>query len=118
MELKQLEDFESLERTQDIKRSKQLHTGLKVIKWGLVAALGYAYFRDQIWLVDIIVFSIAFALVFPLGFFDVFIQRLLEYNTQAIEQRQHQHAEEANHYFNDMHKRIEALELVIKAKNG
>ena len=65
-----------------------------------------AYFSASDWLIDILVFSVVFSLVLPLGFFAVFIQKLLEYNTQMVESRMILNANEANETFTKVFEKL------------
>mgnify|MGYP005750409087 CR=1 FL=1 len=90
----------------EIQTAMNLSGWAKFIKVALaiLVVLSYFFFKD--WLIEIIVIAVVVALIFPLGFFDVFIQKLLEYNTQTIEERQILNANEANNHFEKIYKKI------------
>lgn len=71
--------------TSDIKSAMSFVTAAKWSKVILAVLVVVAYFTDSAWLTEIIVISVVVSLIVPLGFFDVFIQKLLEYNTQKVE---------------------------------
>lgn len=82
---------------------------VKVSKIILGACVLAAYFFDFSWLQELLVLSVVICLIVPLGFFDVFIQKLLEYNTQLVEEGQLLNATEANRHFGLMNERIENI---------
>tara|TARA_Y100001951_G_scaffold45476_1_gene35865 strand:+ start:2621 stop:2932 length:312 start_codon:yes stop_codon:yes gene_type:complete len=92
--------------TGDIKSSMGFVSASKWIKMGLACLVVFAYFTDATWLTDVIVFSVVLSLILPLGFFDVFIQKLLEYNTMKVEERQVLNANEANEHFEKLYKKV------------
>jgi fatty acid desaturase len=92
--------------TGDVELAKKLAlitTWLKIILATLVIL---AYFSDSTWLSEIIVISVVVSLIAPLGFFNVFIQALLEYNTTKLENRQNLNAQEANEHFEKLYKKV------------
>ena len=90
----------------DVKFAMTLHTFAKQTKYLLALVLLTAYFSASDWLIDILVFSVVFSLVLPLGFFAVFIQKLLEYNTQMVESRMILNANEANETFTKVFEKL------------
>lgn len=92
--------------TGDIKSAMGFVSASKWIKVTLACLVVLAYFTDATWLTEIIVISVIISLIFPLGFFDVFVQKLLEYNTQKVEERQILNAIEANEQFEELYKKV------------
>jgi len=87
-----------------------------IVKWAkIVIAIGVciAYFTESPWLTEMLVVAVIIALIFPLGFFDTFIQKLLEYNTQKIEERQLLNSKETKEHFEEAFQRISQLEEKI-----
>ena len=80
------------------------------LKCGLAVALAAGYFFDFSWLYEMVIVSLIISLVLPLGFFGVFFENLIEYNTQLLEDRQRLNAKEANKHFTEIFERIQALE--------
>lgn len=93
--------------TGDIKSAILFATVVKWLKVTLAIAVLLAYFTGTSWLIDVIVISVVASLILPLGFFDVFIQRLLEYNTRKLESRQILNATEANRHFEQIYKKLD-----------
>ena len=91
--------------TGDIKSAMSFASVSKWLKVILAIVVVLAYFTDSAWLTEVIVISVVVSLILPLGFFDVFIQKLLEYNTQKIEERQILNATEANEHFEKSYKK-------------
>jgi hypothetical protein len=91
--------------TGDIKSAMSFASASKWLKFILAIFVIFAYFTSATWLTEIIVISVVVSLVIPLGFFDVFIQKLLEYNTQKAEERQILNATEANEHFEKLYKK-------------
>ncbi len=79
---------------------------VKILKIALGALVVISYFFFPNWLIEVVVVSVVISLILPLGFFDVFIQKLLEYNTQTLEERQILNAKEANQHFESLFKKL------------
>lgn len=90
--------------TGDISLALNMSSVSKWIKVILAVLVVSSYLLGSSWLMEVIVISVVVSLVLPLGFFDVFIQRLLEYNTQKMEERQILNAQEANNHFEKLYK--------------
>lgn len=105
-----MDDINKMLITSDIESAKKLYTFIKWVKILLALCICVAYFTESSWLIETIVISIVIALLFPLGFFDIFIQKLLEYNTQVVEERQLLNANESNKHFEKAFKKIDELE--------
>ena len=101
-----MRDLKEKMLTGDIKSAMSFVTAAKWSKVILAVLVILAYFTDSAWLTEIIVISVVVSLIVPLGFFDVFIQKLLEYNTQKVEERQTLNANEANENFEKTYKKI------------
>jgi|SRR5690554_918203 len=101
-----MQDFNEKMLTSDIKSSMGFVSASKLVKIILALVVIFAYFTDAVWLTEVIVISVVISLVFPLGFFDTFIQKLLEYNTQKLEERQILNATEANEHFEEIYKKL------------
>ncbi|HCU65188.1 MAG TPA: hypothetical protein DF774_05435 [Rheinheimera sp.] len=99
-------DLKYVQLESDIQSALKLCGWVKFLKivLALLVLLSYFFFPD--WLGKLIVISVVISLVLPLGFFDVFIQKLLEYNTQKTEERQTLNAKEANEHFDNLYKRV------------
>ncbi len=91
----------------DVKFAIGLHAVMKWTKYGLATVLLTVYFLESKYLIDVIVFSIAVSLFFPLSFFGLFIQKLLEYNTQMVEARLMLNANETNEALNQILEKVE-----------
>lgn len=102
-----MRDFREELLTGDIKSAMGFVSTLKWIKITLAILVIFAYITSAAWLTEIIVISVVVSLIFPLGFFDVFIQKLLEYNTQKLEERQILNATEANEHIDILYKKID-----------
>ena len=102
-----MQDFKEMIQTDEVSSAA---TFVSVVKWSkiiLALFVMWAYFSDSAWLVEAIVISVVVSLIVPLGFFDVFIQKLLKYNTQMVENRQFLNAKEANEHFGIIYKKID-----------
>lgn len=99
-------DLKYVQLESDIQSALKLYGWMKFLKivLALLVVLSYFFFPD--WLGELIVISVVISLVLPLGFFDVFIQKLLEYNTQRTEERQILNAKEANEHFENLYKKV------------
>ncbi|MCF6282113.1 MAG: hypothetical protein L3J28_07860 [Candidatus Polarisedimenticolaceae bacterium] len=92
--------------TGDIKSAMSFASVTKWVKITLAIFVIAAYFTDSVWLTEILIVSVVVSLIIPLGFFDVFIQKLLEYNTKKTEDRQILNATEANKHFEKLYKKV------------
>lgn len=68
--------FEESLLTGDVELAIKLCRLSKWLKVVLAVIVAYAYFSEAAWLVEVMVISVVLSLVLPLGFFDVFIQKL------------------------------------------
>lgn len=102
-----MRDFNEKMLTGDIESALSFTSVSKWLKLILAVIVIFAYFTEAVWLTEIIVISVVVSLVIPLGFFDVFIQKLLEYNTQKVEERQILNATEANEHFEYLYKKVD-----------
>lgn len=98
----------------DIELAMKLYTAVKWFKILLAFIVCFLYFIESDWLIEIIVLISVVTLILPLGFFDVFIQKLLEYNTQKMEERQILNAEEANEHFAKLYKKLSKKKKIRK----
>lgn len=73
------------------------------------AVIGSYFFYPEV-LLGALTVAVVLLVFFPLGFFDVFIQKLLEYNTSLLEERASLNAREANEALSDFEERIRMLE--------
>lgn len=94
----------------DVELAKRIALATKWLKLILAAIISLAYLFGADWLFEVIVFAVIVSLVLPLGFFDVFIQKLLEYNTQKIEERELLNAKEANEHLHNLHQREQKMD--------
>lgn len=94
----------------DIALSLKICKTAKIVKIILAICLLSAYLVDFRWLQEILIMAVILCLVVPLGFFDVFIQKLLEYNTQLVEERQLLNATEASKHVGLFNDRIGIIE--------
>lgn len=101
-----MSDLKYVQLESDIQSALKLFGWVKFLKIVLALFVVLSYFFFPYWLGELIVISVVIFLVFPLGFFDVFIQKLLEYNTQKTEERQILNAKEANEYFENLYKKV------------
>jgi len=90
----------------DIQSALKLYGWVKILKIALAFLVILSYFLFIDWLLEIMVVAVTISLVLPLGFFDVFIQKSLEYNIQKSEERQILNANEANEHFENLYKKI------------
>lgn len=99
-------DWKYVQLESDIQSALKLCGWVKIFKIGLaiLVALSYLFFSD--WLLELVVVSVVISLILPLGFFDIFIQKLLEYNTQKTEERQILNAKEANEHMEKLYKKV------------
>jgi hypothetical protein len=96
--------YEQLES--DIQSALKICGWVKIFKFILAISVAISYFFFHDYLLEVIVFSVILSLILPLGFFDVFIQKLVEYNTQKSEERQILNANEANEHFEKLYKKV------------
>lgn len=94
----------------DIKKALKFTHSVKLVKFILAISICLAYFVESVWLNEILIVSVLISLILPLGFFDVFIQKNLEYNTQLVEERQVLNAQEANKHFERIFQKIDDME--------
>ncbi|PKI03808.1 hypothetical protein CXF78_10895 [Shewanella sp. 11B5] len=100
-----MQDLNEVIVASDLKLTMKFASITKWVKVILAIGVVFAYFTDASWLKGILVTSVIVSLLLPLGFFDVFIQKLLEHNTQKLEERQIINATEANKHFDKLYKR-------------
>lgn len=98
--------FESKSKEGDIRLSMKLFSIVRWIRHSLAVLIVLAYFGGQEWVLDVVLIAVTLLLVFPMGFFDVFIQKLVEHNTSQLEDRVRLNAEEANRTFVDVYSKI------------
>lgn len=91
----------------EIELAMRLFLLMKWLRYLLAAAVAFAYFGGHDWAMDAVIVSIILLLAAPLGFFDVFIQKLVEYNASTIDGRLKLNAEQANRAFADVHRKID-----------
>ena len=91
----------------DIELSKKLNNVVKGAKFVIAVAICWLYAINSVWLTEALIVGLLLTLISPMGFFDVFIQRLLEYNTQAIEERQVLNTTQANQQFEKVYAKLE-----------
>jgi len=94
----------------DVKSALRLCSIWKWVKIALAIIICIAYLIESSWLSEILIVSVLVLLFLPLGFFDAFFQKLLEYNIQLIEDRQVLNAKEVNKHFEEAFQRISDLE--------
>jgi len=95
-----------------VKDVKSAMKAALIVKWAkiiIAISLCIAYFIGSPWLTDILVMSVIITLIFPLGFFDTFIQKLLEYKTKKIEERQVLNARESNENFEEIFQKVNTM---------
>lgn len=91
----------------DIELALKLSKFTKLFKIFMALTLVLSYFFFKAWLLEIMLISIVITLITPLGFFDVFIQKLVEYNTQVSESRQQLNATETNEHIAKLYEKID-----------
>ncbi|MCT7525421.1 hypothetical protein N5T77_10205 [Aliarcobacter cryaerophilus] len=84
---------------------------LKAILLVLVV-LSYIYKPE--WFDILVIIILSTLILFPMNFYGAFIEFLLEYNTQTLEERIIKNANETNKYLNDNDKFKENIKLRIK----
>ena len=109
-----MESFKESILTERVRSAKKWCIITVILKSVLAIAVCVAYFINLSWLAELIVISVVISLLLPLGFHGAFIENLLEYNTQVIEDRQQLNATEANEHFGKMSERITKLEISIE----
>ncbi len=102
-----MENLAKLEIQHDIETSLKLNKIVKGIKFLLVVVICWLYVINSAWLDEALIAGILLSLISPMGFFDVFIQRLLKYNTQTIEERQELNATETSQHFENIYSKLE-----------
>ena len=100
---------EEQQHKDNIQQALKLCRYVKWLKVMLAFAVATAYFSGFEWLPELMIIALLICLVLPLGFFDVFIQKLLEYNTRLLEERQRLNAEETNKHFDKAFSKIERI---------
>ncbi|TMN94762.1 hypothetical protein [Pseudoalteromonas sp. S558] len=105
-----MDKFKESILTEKINLAKKWCLITTVFKVVIAIIVCVAYFTNASCLPELIVFSVVLSLLLPLGFYGAFMENLLEYNTQAIEDRQLLNANEANEHFIKMSERITKLE--------
>lgn len=98
----------------DIESSLKTMKFLYFIKIILLILIILSYYYKQEWLEILIILALATIILFPLNFYGAFIEFLLEYNTQTLEERIIKNANETNKYLNDNDKFKENIKLKIK----
>ena len=106
MDAKIMNEIEEKMWKGDLEVAISLFKYTKYFKILLAIVILYAYYNDLPWLMDIVVLAVISAIILPLSFFDVFIQKLLEYNTRKLESRQLLNAQEANKHFDDLYRKL------------
>ncbi len=101
-----MDKFKYVQIESDIQSALKLCGWVKLTKISLAALIVFVYFFFPSWLLNVITIAVVFSLLLPLGFFDSFIQKLLEYNTQKSEERQILNATEANEQFEKIYKKV------------
>ncbi|RTR33190.1 hypothetical protein EKG38_06095 [Shewanella canadensis] len=95
-----MDNFKSSVMTGEIASAMKLCSYVKWFKVILAVVVSIAYLVGSAWLAEILIVAVVTSLILPLGFFDVFIQKLLEYNTQLLEERIHLNTNEPNVHLN------------------
>ena len=80
-----MKDFDQQIQEGEIKLAMKLATTMKWARNFLAAIIAFAYLGGYSWAMDAVIVAVILLLVVPLGFFDVFIQKLVEYNTETLE---------------------------------
>lgn len=101
-----MDKFKYVQIESDIQAALKLCCWVKLAKIFLATLIVIVYFFFPSWLLDAITIAVVFSLLLPFGFFDSFIQKLLEYNTQKSEERQLLNASEANKHFEKIYKMV------------
>jgi len=101
-----MDNFKSSVMTGDIASAMKLCSYVKWFKTLLALVVSIAYLLGSPWLAEILIVAVVTSLVLPLGFFDVFIQKLLEYNTLLLEERIQFNANETNDHLELLNRKI------------
>ena len=107
-------DFKETLMTEEIKSALKVCSVTKTIRIILALVICVSYVYADKWIIDAVLISLLFLLLFTLSFFGVFIQKLLEYNTQKMEERISLNADETNKALSDAFDEIEKLKEQIK----
>ena len=95
---------------QSIKLAKGFATAYKFVRLLIAFVLIVGWLGEYSWLKEAVIVSLVILLIASMGFFDVFIQELVEYNAASLEKRQILNASEANLAFERLERRIGSLE--------
>lgn len=101
-----MDNFKSSVMTGEIASAMKLCSYVKWFKVILAVVVSIAYLVGSPWLAEILIVAVVTSLILPLGFFDVFIQKLLEYNTQLLEERVQLNANETNTHLESLNRKI------------
>lgn len=101
-----MQDLERSMLAADIERARSLVFITKLFKISAAILVLLAYFLEADWLLEAMIVGLVLTLIIPMGFFDVFIQKLLEYNTQNLEARQKLNVQEANEHFGKLYQKV------------
>jgi len=104
-----MNDLQEKLHDEGIRLAIKMYSFIKWLKLLLACVICVAYFMDSSWLLEVIVFAVVFMLVLPLGFFDTYVEKLLEYNAHAIEERVLLNAAESTKAFVKFSKNINDL---------
>ncbi|MCT7565223.1 hypothetical protein N5T96_02600 [Aliarcobacter butzleri] len=99
-----------------VEKSKIMMIKIYLFKVILVICLILAYFLKPEWLDIVILITLVSIVLFPMNFYGAFIENLVEYNAQKLEDRVVLNAKEINKYFeeNDKFKEIVKFKLDIR----
>ncbi|HJE03678.1 MAG TPA: hypothetical protein K8U92_07355 [Aliarcobacter thereius] len=97
-----------------IKSSRRTLLILYFIRLALVASVIYSYFYNPEWFDILVIITLVQIALFPNNFYGAFIENLVEYNTQTIEERLLLNAKEINNYLIENENFKEKIELEIE----
>lgn len=80
----------------------------------LLTLIILSYYFKPMWFDILIIITLAMIIFFPMNFYGAFIEFLLEYNTQTLEERILKNANETNDYLNKNDKFKESIKQRIK----
>lgn len=87
---------------------------LYFLKVTLLVLVVLSYIYKPEWFDILVIIILSTLILFPMNFYGAFIEFLLEYNTQTLEERIIKNANETNKYLNDNDKFKENIKLKIK----
>lgn len=102
---------------QEVALAMKFHKADRWVRAILAGLIILAYLMGYAWWQPLVVASVAYMLISPLGFFGDFIQSSLEYNTKQLESRQVLNARETNAALDKVHEELAKLKGRVRTQN-